>query len=90
MVKLTINNDACDALHLSHVVRCNEAILAFILGENSRNRQSRTATIEVLSVVGRLVVENFSIFFPENVWLGLPFNVTLESNCIAVAATQIL
>lgn len=54
--KLTINNDACNALNLSHVVRCNKAILAFILGENSRNRQSRTETIEVLSVVGRLVV----------------------------------
>jgi hypothetical protein len=90
MEKFTIDDYASYAFYSTHTVASNQTILSFILREDSWDRQRCSLAIKTLLMFDGFVVKNFSIFFPEDVWLGSTFNVALQSNCISVAAAQIL
>jgi hypothetical protein len=89
-MQFTIDDNASGAFNSSHIIARHEAILTFVLREDSWYRESRFAAIKLLTMLGGSVVQNFTVLFPKDIWLGQTFNVTFECNSVTVATAQIL
>lgn len=86
-MQLTVDDDTSRALDAAHAVGCNEAVLALIFGEDSRDSQCRSFAVEVLSVVGRFVMQNLPVLLPEDIRLWCSLDVALQCNCVSITAT---